>query len=511
MKKICVLLMLCLMMITCNKDVVPYNMKTEIKVSEIGANTAKVETMSEEAGFDELDAVLEYSFNEDFSDLKQTEMKWNEDCFMAVASQLEFNTKYYYKVVFTGKYNSTETEVGSFTTLECYEPTVTTADVTNIGETTATSGGNVTDDGGAALSARGVCWSTSQNPTISNSHTTDGNGTGSYTSNLTNLTANTTYYVRAYATNEKGTAYGEERSFTTVEIILPSVTTNEVMNINATTASCGGNVTSDGNATVTARGVCWSEVQNPTIDNIYSEETNDGSGTGTFTSYLTNLKPYTTYYVRAYATNEKGTSYGAQKIFTTLDNGHEYVDLGLPSGLKWATCNVGANSPEDYGNYYAWGEYEPAPNDNYSDEYCSTYGLGISQMQAQGYIDSEGNLTSSFDAATANWGGDWRMPTRTEIQELQNNCTWTWTTQNGVNGYKVTSKVNSNYIFLPAAGGCYGSLHIDAGSYGYYWSSSPYEDNNEYYYAFYLYFDSGNRYMSHRYRFYGKSVRPVIE
>ncbi len=125
MKKIYVLLLLCLMMITCNKDVEPYNMMTEIKVSEIGATAAKVEVMSEEAGFDELDAVLEYSSNEDFSDLKQTEMKWNEDCFMAVASQLEVNTKYYYKVVFKGKYNSTETEVGSFTTLEDKNETIT--------------------------------------------------------------------------------------------------------------------------------------------------------------------------------------------------------------------------------------------------------------------------------------------------------------------------------------------------------------------------------------------------
>ncbi len=217
MKKICVLLMLCLLMMTCNKDVEPYNMKTEIKVSEIGTTTAKVEVMSEEAGFDELDAVLEYSSNEDFSDLKQTEMKWDEDCFMAVASQLEVNTKYYYKVVFTGKYNSTETEVGSFTTLECYVPTVTTADVTNIGVTTATSGGRVTSDGNATVTVRGVCWSTSQNPTINDNKTTDDSGTGSYTSNLSNLSENTTYYVRAYATNEKGTAYGAQKSFTTLE------------------------------------------------------------------------------------------------------------------------------------------------------------------------------------------------------------------------------------------------------------------------------------------------------
>ena len=118
MKKIYFLLMLCLLMITCNKDVEPYNIKTEIKVSEIGATIAKVEAISEEAGFEKLDVILEYSADEDFSDKKQVEMTWDENCFMAVVSQLKDNTKYYYKVVFTGKYNSTETEVGSFTTME---------------------------------------------------------------------------------------------------------------------------------------------------------------------------------------------------------------------------------------------------------------------------------------------------------------------------------------------------------------------------------------------------------
>ena len=138
-------------------------------------------------------------------------------------------------------------------------PIVTTADVTDITQTTAVSGGNVTDDGGAAVTARGVCWSTSQNPTISDNHTSDGNGTGSFTSNLTNLTANTTYYVRAYATNENGTSYGEQKSFTTLQNIeLPTVTTADVTDITQNTAVSGGNVTDDGGAAVTARGVCWS-------------------------------------------------------------------------------------------------------------------------------------------------------------------------------------------------------------------------------------------------------------
>ena len=178
-------------------------------------------------------------------------------------------------------------------------------------------------------------------------------------------------------------------------------------------------------------------------------------------------------------------------------NGHEYVDLGLPSGLKWATCNVGASSPEDYGDYFAWGE--TSTKSEYYSSNCSTYGVQMS--------DISGN--AQYDAATANWGGSWRMPTRTEQQELLNNCTWTWTTENGVNGYKVTSKTNGNHIFLPAAGYRYGSSLYYAGSDGYYWSSTPGESNS--YRAYYLYFYSGNHYIDLNDRCYGQGVRPVTE
>ncbi len=188
-------------------------------------------------------------------------------------------------------------------------------------------------------------------------------------------------------------------------------------------------------------------------------------------------------------------------------NGHAYVDLGLPSGLKWATCNVGANAPEAYGNYYAWGE--TSTKSNYSSSNCPTYGLDNSQLQSQGYIDSEGNLTAQYDAAAANWGGDWRMPTKAEQNELLNNCTWTWTTQNGVNGYKVTSKVNRNYIFLPAAGYRSGSSLYGAGVYGGFWSSTPYGSNSGS--AYYLDFTSSSLYMYYDYRYEGRSVRPVLE
>ena len=127
--------------------------------------------------------------------------------------------------------------------------------------------------------------------------------------------------------------------------------------------------------------------------------------------------------------------------------GHGYVDLGL--SVKWATCNVGATSPEDYGDYFAWGETET--KSEYTEENSATYGLSISQLESQGYIDGAGNLNPQYDAAAANWGGDWRMPTVAEMWELINNCTWTWTTQNGVSGYNVEGP-NGNSIFLPAAG-----------------------------------------------------------
>ena len=187
-------------------------------------------------------------------------------------------------------------------------------------------------------------------------------------------------------------------------------------------------------------------------------------------------------------------------------NGHEYVDLGLPSGLKWATCSVGASKPEDYGNYYAWGETET--KDTYDYDNSLTYGLSISELESQGYIDGKGNLTPAHDAVTANWGGAWRMPTKAEFEELKNNCSWKWTTQNGVNGYKVTG-TNGNSIFLPAAGFRFGSSLYRAGSSGYYWSSTPGESYS--YSAWNLYFNSSEYDMYDNSRYYGRSVRPVIE
>ncbi len=198
--------------------------------------------------------------------------------------------------------------------------------------------------------------------------------------------------------------------------------------------------------------------------------------------------------------------------FVVVDNYHEYVDLGL--SVKWATCNVGAETPEDYGDYFAWGEAKPKSTYDWNTykwcqgskttmtKYCtkSIYGT-------YGTVDNKTQLDLSDDAAHVNWGGSWRMPTHDELRELIENCSWTWTTQNGVKGYKVTSKTNGNSIFLPAAGYRFGSSLYNAGSYGYYWSSSLSTDDPSD--AGYVRFSSSIVDWGSSRRYCGPSVRPV--
>ncbi len=191
-------------------------------------------------------------------------------------------------------------------------PTVTTSAVIDVDANTATSGGDVSDNGGASVTTRGVCWNTSGTPTIADYITEDGNGTGSFTSAITGLAPATTYYVRAYATNTVGTAYGGEEEFTT-DATTPTVTTAAIADVTATAASGGGDVTAGGGAAVTARGVCWNTTGTPTVADGFTE---DGTGTGSFNSEITGLSPGTMYYVRAYAENSQGISYGAEVTFT---------------------------------------------------------------------------------------------------------------------------------------------------------------------------------------------------
>ena len=293
-----------------------------------------------------------------------------------------------------------------------------------------------------------------------------------------------------------------------------SVTTSAPADITATTVILGGSAVSNDGTSMLMKGICWATHPLPTTYDAYSE---NGSDSGAFTEELSELTPNTVYYVRAYAVSVKGVNYGIEVSFTTESDGsseHEYVDLGLPSGTLWATCNIGASTPEGYGDYFAWGETQP--KDEYSwntyqycngnettlTKYCSNSDYGYN-----GFTDNLTTLLPEDDAATATWGEDWRMPTKAEWQELYNNTTCTWTTQNGVAGRLFTAS-NGNSIFLPAAGLRYVSSSYEVGSDGYYWSGTL--DTDVPYNAWYLDFNSGSYGMGYFYgRSFGRSVRAV--
>jgi uncharacterized protein (TIGR02145 family) len=242
------------------------------------------------------------------------------------------NTEYYVRAY---AINSEGTGYGkqvTFTTGQLAIPVLTTTSVSGITQTTAVSGGNITTDGGSPVTERGVCWATTTNPTISNNKTSNGTGTGIFTSNITGLTGNTRYYVRAYATNPEGTGYGQEVFFNSSPL-LPVVTTSDPSATSTTTATGGGTVSSDGGSPVTARGVCWSTSANPTIS---GSRTSDGTGTGTFVSSISGLISNTTYHVRAYATNVVGTAYGTDKTFTS-----DPVTVNDADGNSYSVIRIG--------------------------------------------------------------------------------------------------------------------------------------------------------------------------
>jgi len=349
---------------------------------------------------------------------------------------------------------------------------------------TATSGGNVTSNGGGTVTARGVCWGTSPNPTTANSKTVDGSGTGAFVSALAGLTLNTPYYVRAYATNSAGTAYGNEITFTTLlNPILPTVTTAAITNnTTGTSATSGGTVLSDGGANVILRGVCYSTNPNPTIADSY---TTDGSGTGTFVSALTGLAPNTIYYVRAYAMNSVGTAYGNELSFTTpipcgssivinhvVSGGTAPVDKTVAYGTVsnipgetskcWITSNLGADhqatavddaTEASAGWYWQFNRKQGYKHD------------GTTRTPNTAWISDIAEISDwliANDPCSIELGNGWRLPVYSEWYNVDN--IGNWTNWNG--------PWNSG-LKLHAAGhlGYYDGSLSYRGSYGHYWSS----------------------------------------
>ena len=252
-------------------------------------------------------------------------METDEKEFSGSVNGLLPKTTYYLRAYVT---NSVGTAYGNTVFFKTNEgsPIVSTSSIVSVTQNAALCGGTVSPESNILIIGRGVCWGTESKPDISGKKTNDGTGYGSFTSNIDGLIPNTTYYVRAYATNSEGiTSYGADSVFKT-KAGLPVQITSPVSQIGHATAQSGGNFISDDGLSIVARGVCWSDEELPTIaDNI----TVDGAGSGQFVSNISGLTANSTYYVRAYATNEEGsTTYGDEKVFTTPSEGFEYPDQG---------------------------------------------------------------------------------------------------------------------------------------------------------------------------------------
>jgi hypothetical protein len=348
-------------------------------------------------------------------------------------------------------------------------PKVATGSSSAVSYTSLTTGGNVVAEGGFSVSSRGVCWSTSPNPTVTlTTKTIDGAGIGNFTSSITGLTPNTTYYVRAYATNSVGTDYGADSILVTNALAPPTINTTTVSGISYTSANCGGSVTNDGGTDVTVRGVCWSTSPNPTV--ALSTKTADGTGAGTFASSITGLTGGTTYYVRAYATNSVGTAYGTQQTFTTTIASSITIGQTYAGGIVFYIDGTGQHglvcAPNDQGTA-PWGCYGTSTGAT-----GLTIGTGASNSAAIVTGCAESSIAAKLcDNLVLNGYSDWYLPSRDELKAMYQ--------QLKVNG--IGNFVNDNY-----------------------WSSSE----SSFTYAWYVNFSNGNA-NDDFLKFFINSVRAV--
>ncbi len=445
--------------------------------------------------------------------------------FASTITGLTINTKYFVRAYATNSKGTSYGNEVSFTTNPVVLATLTTTTISSVTRISAVSGGAITDDGGGDISARGVCWSKVQNPTVADSKTTDGNGKGNFVSNITGLLAATTYYVRAYATNSAGTAYGNEVSFITDPVAFATVTTTAVSSRTTSSAVSGGEITDNGGGTISARGVCWSTEENPLITD---SKTTDGSGMGTFISTLTGLTPNTNYYVNAYAINEAGVTYGTQTSFVTLPSGTivfnpnlTYGSVSDVDGNTYKTIQIGTqtwmaenlkttkfndNTPISLvTDNTAWqnlaGGKTPAYSwyDNDPSAYKPIYGaLYNFYVVARGNVcpagwhvpsDAEGATLEAFLGGEDVAGG--------KLKET-GNTHWAYS-------FSTVATNETGFTALPGGlrdvSGPFGA----SGSHGMWWSTTA--ESAGFYWSFSMFFDSSKTYGGTYYENYGLSIR----
>lgn len=396
---------------------------------------------------------------------------------------------------------------------------VTTLEPSDITTNTAICGAEVMASEGVTLVELGVCWSTEENPTSNDDHLSTATWDAPFTCTLTDLEPNTEYHVRAYALMDTICYYGEDKRFTTEEVVWLNPRVEFVS---------GEGLVSNSTDVVVGTEALFKVAVSPN-DNSHSPLTNfdfsivDGQGTPvleaspqitevdgeSFFEFAFVFDEVSSYTVAAVVTDSAGMSETADLVVECLING--YVDLGLPSGTLWAVCNVGANTPEDYGTYFAWGEtatkiayhwssYLYSEDDKLT-RYCPDSIFGY-----DGFSDHLTVLLPEDDAATANWGSGWSTPTGEQWNELYQNTDHSWVVQNGVNGRLFTAS-NGNSLFLPASGYRNGFMSQEVGRSGAYLSSLLYVDDPTTAWSF-LFFTS-TCYMNGKDRAVGQSVRPV--
>lgn len=413
---------------------------------------------------------------------KTSESNGDLGIFTSKLTQLSPNTLYYVRAYAT---NSNGTGYGnqvSFSTNQIAFPALTTTEITSITNSSAVSGGTITADNGGAVSTKGVCWSISENPTISDDKTSDGSGIDNFISTLSGLTSNTKYYVRAYATNSAGTAYGDQLNFTTTPGT-PTLSTFSVSSYTANSSNLKGSIVTDGGASVTSRGVCYSISHNPTTaDN----KTSDGTGTGSYISYIKNLLPNTTYYARPFAVNSSGTQYGNEVSFSTLQmltdvdgNTYNVASIGtqvwMAENLKTTKYNDGTsiqlNTVNSFWNYtntsnpgYCW-------YNNNETTYKNIYGALYNW-----YAVNTGKLCPL----------GWHVPTDNEFITLMTfvggeNVGGTKLKESG-NAHWAASSTSSNneFSFTALPGGQRYNGFASLGTFGDFWSTTAYDFQTSY-------------------------------